>query len=236
MSLATGESFLRDRPIGLLPLEPEALRRLRLLGIRTMGGLAALPRHAVQAQFGTAGVFAWELANGHDDRPVMPAPYIERVAEVMDFGTPLVSREAILAALEPMLASALRQPLRGQRFVRAIEVTLTTERGQRWRRKQLLKEPSSDRDRLWRVLRTLVEYAGMPGAAAQLRLELAGLTHESGRQPSLFREAARRREELEETLRQLKARYGHCPVGHVVEVEPWSRVPERRMALAEFDP
>ena len=40
---------------------------------------------------------------------------------------------------------------------------------------------------------------------------------------------------LEESLRQLKARYGYCPVGRVVEMEPWSRVPERRLALIDFD-
>jgi DNA polymerase-4/protein ImuB len=43
------------------------------------------------------------------------------------------------------------------------------------------------------------------------------------------------RERLEEALRQLKARYGYCPVGRVVEMEPWNRVPERRLALIDFD-
>jgi DNA polymerase-4/protein ImuB len=45
----------------------------------------------------------------------------------------------------------------------------------------------------------------------------------------------RLREQLEDALRQLKARYGYCPVGRVVEVEPWSRIPEQRLALIDYD-
>lgn len=228
--------FLAPHPVDLLPLEPETLRRARMLSITTLGGYAALPRHAAQAQFGAMGASAWELANGRDARPVMPEPHIERITEAMEFAPPLTVREAILVALEPMLVRALRAPRARHRFVRGVGVLAVTERGRVWSRTQTLKEPTGDRDRLWRVLRTLIEFAELPGPVAELRLELSGLTREGGRQTQLFRERARRREELEETLRQLKARYGHCPVGRVVEVEPWSRVPERRMALVDFDP
>ncbi|MGH9072973.1 MAG: DNA polymerase Y family protein [Acidimicrobiales bacterium] len=43
------------------------------------------------------------------------------------------------------------------------------------------------------------------------------------------------RERLEDCLRQLEARYGYCPVGRVVVVEPWSRIPERRLAIVDLD-
>lgn len=229
-------AFLAPRSINLLPLDDEALRRMRLLGIGTLGALAALPRQAIQAQFGRSGVIAWELARGVDGRPVLPEPYVERIIEALDFGPPLVSREAVLMALQTMLTRSLRQPLVQHRVVRAVAVSAVTERDRRWNRLLTLKEPTGDRDRLWVALRTIIDYADLPGAIATLRLELSGLTGEGEKQVQLFRERARRQEELEEMLRQLKARYGHCPVGRVVEVEPWSRVPERRMALVDFDP
>jgi hypothetical protein len=31
-------------------------------------------------------------------------------------------------------------------------------------------------------------------------------------------------------------RFGHSPVAQVVGVEPWSRLPERRYALMDYDP
>ena len=39
-----------------------------------------------------------------------------------------------------------------------------------------------------------------------------------------------------EAARQLKQRYGESPLAYVVEVEPWSRIPERRFALISYDP
>jgi len=37
-------------------------------------------------------------------------------------------------------------------------------------------------------------------------------------------------------VRQLKVRFGRSPMTQVVEVEPWSRLPERRFALMDYDP
>jgi DNA polymerase-4/protein ImuB len=65
---------------------------------------------------------------------------------------------------------------------------------------------------------------------------LSGLTGQTGKQASFFAEKRRHRTQLEEALRQLKARFGQSPVYHVVEVEPWSRIPERRLALIDYDP
>ena len=65
---------------------------------------------------------------------------------------------------------------------------------------------------------------------------LSGLTGEAGRQESLVLDV-RRRENLKEALRQLKARLGiEPPIYAIREVEPWSRLPERRQALVPYVP
>jgi DNA polymerase-4/protein ImuB len=46
----------------------------------------------------------------------------------------------------------------------------------------------------------------------------------------------RRREHMDDMVRHLKVRYGHSPVARMVEVERWSRIPERRWALMDYDP
>ena len=44
-------------------------------------------------------------------------------------------------------------------------------------------------------------------------------------------------ENLKEALRQLQARLGaQPPIYQVREVEPWSRIPERRQVLVPFSP
>ncbi len=231
-------AFLAPRAVSWLPLDPEAVARLRLLGIATCGQFAALPRHAVEAQFGIAGGLAWLAARGEDATPVRPRPWEqERVVEVVEAEPPIVSREATLHALDQMLGRALRQPRAMHRFVRLVRLRAEGERGGLWERHQVLREPLGERTRLWTVVRAAIEGAELPGALTRISLELGGLTAESGRQHSLFdSERTRRREELDEMVRHLKVRFGQSPLARVVEVEPWHRLPERRRALLEYDP
>src|SRR2546428_8295837 len=56
--------FLASQPVAVLPLDPDAHRRLRLLGLRTLGRLAALPEEAILSQFGRAGRRRWRPAAG----------------------------------------------------------------------------------------------------------------------------------------------------------------------------
>ncbi len=239
LRVAPGEAaaFLAGKPGGWLPLDEARRARLRLLGIKTLGAFAALPRHAVEAQFGAPGGRAWLAARGADPTPLRPAPFAhQRVLEHVQAQPPLVSRESVLRTAELLLRRALRHPRALRRFVRTVRLRATTEDDRLWERAQTMKEPTGDRGRLWTAIRPLLEHARYPGPIAELELELGGLTAESGRQADLLIERTRRREHLDEMVRHLKLRYGQPPVARVVEVEPWSRIPERRHALLDYDP
>ncbi len=230
-------AFLAGKPAQWLPLDAGRQKRLRLLGIVSLGEFAGLPRHAVEAQFGVAGGRAWLAARGEDPTPLRPRPFArERVVEHAEAQPPLVSREAVQMTVRQLLGRALRQPRAARRFVRVVRLRAATEDGRLWERTQTMKEPTGDRDRLWASIRPLLEYAGYPGPIAELELELGGLTAESGRQGGLFAERTRGRERLDEMVRHMKLRYGQSPVARMVEVEPWSRIPERRFALLDYDP
>ena len=230
--------FLGGRPAAWLPLDGEAIERLHRFGIETIAGFAALLAHAVEAQFGTAGRNAWLAARGLDPTPLRPRPFApERVVEHAQNEPPLVSREAVTLTLEQLLIRALRHPRAQGRFIRSIRLRATTEDDRLWERTQMLREPSGDRARLWHTIRPLLEYAQYPGPIAHLELELGGLTAERARQPSLLdTERVRCREQMDEMVRHLKLRYGLSPMARVVEVESWSRIPERRWALMDYDP
>jgi DNA polymerase IV len=64
------QAFLAPQPITALPIDAEVIRRLHLLGLRTLGAVAAIPRDAMAAQFGAAGFHIHCLAQGMDDQPV----------------------------------------------------------------------------------------------------------------------------------------------------------------------
>jgi hypothetical protein len=69
-----------------------------------------------------------------------------------------------------------------------------------------------------------------------LRLELVELSEETGRQLELVRpEGDELQNRLKEGLRQVKASTGGGAVATVVEVAPWSRIPEARALFVPQD-
>ena len=235
--LGESAAFLASRSAELLPLDTEMLRRLRLFGIHTIGEYAALPRHAVQAQFGADGRRAWLAARGQDPEPVRPRPFaVARVIERAQAHPPLISHESILLGARQLLRRALRHPRAAGRFVRQVRLWATTAEDQVWEHTHTMREPANDESRLWTAVHSQFEYGDLPGPIAELELELGGLTAETGRQPGLFIDHTRRRVQLEEMVRHLRVRFGHSPMAQVVEVEPWSRLPERRYALMDYEP
>jgi DNA polymerase-4/protein ImuB len=75
----------------------------------------------------------------------------------------------------------------------------------------------------------------LPGPLEDVSLTLKELTGEAGLQGNLFQDI-RRRNQLRQAIAQLKASQGRNPIYEVKEVEPWSRIPERRRALVTYDP
>lgn len=228
-------AFLAPRSVSWLPLPPDALRRFDRLGLRTLGDLAALPASAVAARFGPAGRRAWELANGRDDDPVRPRLRAETVTETLDLPAPVVGREAFLLALRYLALRAFGRPALEGRGARRVRVRAALDGGGAWEKAVALREPASA-ERLAEALRLRLGAVELPGPVASLAMELSGLTAEAARQEALTGLHPRRPRPLAEAARQLAARYGASPLYRVVEVEPWSRIPERRHALIRYVP
>ncbi len=221
----------------LVLLEPEALQRMELLGVRSIGDLATLPFNAVQAQFGAPGAHVWRLAHGKDADPIVARPVSASVQDGLRFDDPLGSIEAVMAAIDQLLAHTFSQPALLGRSVRQVRVRALLSDGTSWERLYTFKEALSTRDAARRALKSKLDLPhGLPPAPIEeLALELLGLGGEAARQPGLFVARARQLAEIADAARQLRARYGRVPLYHAVEVEPWSRIPERRWALVTCD-
>jgi DNA polymerase-4/protein ImuB len=229
-------AFLAPQPVQALPVSVETLRRLRVLGLQTLDELRALPRSALAAQFGPEGDLAWQLASGTDCEPLRPQRRCVQLVEQLSLETPLSGRQPLLVAWEQTLSRLLRQRGFHGLAARQAELRAATERGRQWSRVVTFKEPLADFRQMWSPLRAALDEALFPGPLSELSIELRGLGPAQGHQLALPSARSTMRSRLEEGLRQLKARYGYCPVGRVVEVEPWNRIPERRLALIDFDP
>ena len=93
-----------------------------------------------------------------------------------------------------------------------------------------LRDPTADPARLRLALGS--KLAELPAPALKLRLELVELAEHTGEQLELVRaEGEVMQGRLTEGLRQVKAAVGAGGISMVVEVAPWSRIPEARALL-----
>jgi DNA polymerase-4/protein ImuB len=156
------------------------------------------------------------------------------LSERIGFLAPPVSVEALVVAGRQLL-SRLHPRLR-QRAARRLRLRAALSNGRSWERAVTFREATADREQMLFIVKSVLRATPPPGPVEELVLELSGLTQEVAKQEGLFAEKGRRRRQLVEAVRQLRARFGQSHVYQVVEVEPWSRIPERRLALIDYDP
>jgi DNA polymerase-4/protein ImuB len=228
--------YLAPLPVDELPVAFETRRRLHLFGLHTIGAVAALPLHALQAQFGPEGRMLWQMARGSDPSPLIPRPAGETALEQFEFAPPTVSLDALVHAVETLLARLLRHQAVQGRTVRQVEVRLALENGLAWERRFTFREATSDRTSLLIPIKSWLTTVTPAAPVEMVVLALGERGSERGKQLGLFSGNVRRVLQLAESVRQLRARYGASPLAHIVEVEPWSRIPERRYALLDYDP
>ena len=230
-------AFLAPLPVDHLPAGEAMLWRLRLLGIETIGEVARMPLGAFQQQFGPEGKRCWELANGIDREPLVPRVKEEAVVRRLQLPAPAVSLETILAGLERLVFAGYGDDGRRGRWVRKAVVRAALDGGGSWELPVSFREALADPRDAWFALRSAVERRPPQRPVEELEVELVGLSAESGKQGTLFDGGrAKLRRQVAEAVRQLQAQQGRSLIGKVVEVEPWSRIPERRAALVEYDP
>jgi len=225
--------FLRPFDLSLLPASLDTLRRLDLYGLRTLADLAALPIGPVQAQFGSEGKRLWALAQGVDPEPLRPRRREDSLVESLRFPAAAVSVESLVVACRRLLVR-LHWRLRG-RAARRMRLRASIWNGRSWEKDITFHEAITDWERMLFVAKSVLANTMLSGPVEELTIELSGITEERGRQTTLFAEKAGLKRQLAETARQLRARFGRPVVSKVVEVEPWSRLPERRHALIDYE-
>jgi len=229
-------AFLAKLPVEVLPVAPQVHQRLRLFGLERLGQVAALKFSALQAQFGHDGARAWELSSGRDDSTIIPKREEVRVSEEMELPAPAALAEPLVVGTRALLQRALnRREARGH-SLRRLDWRLGLENGEQVSRRFVFREPTNDPGRMLFVVRNKIERLELASAAVTVGITLSGLCSEYGHQANLWQTGPRRRKELHEAIEQLNTRVGEPQVYRIVEVQPWSRIPERQLALVAFDP
>ncbi len=232
------DRFLAPLPLTLLPLERQRSDELAALGVRRLGQLAGLPGGAVAERLGPDGRRAWSLARGGTAARVRGRRPPAELVEALEFPEAVGNELTLRRALGALVETALRRPERRDRFVRKVALAARlvgagSNGGGSWRRTLTLREPNADADRIRIALAPRL--AELPAPVVELSLELVELTEPSGHQLELIAAGAEDRTRLSEGLRQVRASTGSGSVCTVVEVAPWSRIPETRALFVPRD-
>lgn len=228
------QEFLAPLPLRLLGLDERRRQELEALGVKRVGQLAGLPGAAVAERLGPDGRSAWGQARGgrrgriHGRRPAA------EIVEVLEFPEAVGNELTLRRALATLVERALNRPERADRFVRKVALSARLVGGASWRRTLTFRVPAAETDRLRIALGPKLN--DLPAPVLALRLELTELTESTGQQLELVKpEGAELQTRLKEGLRQVKASTGGGAVASVVEVAPWSRIPEARALFVPRD-
>jgi protein ImuB len=233
---AEARRFLASMPVALLRARsglaelPEALERL---GVATLGELAELPQAALADRFGRTGLFAHELACGGDGalRPRPASEIVRESLELPEAGSGVQLERGLGLLVDRVLA---RRERRG-RTIRAVVLSaVLVEQGGTWRDQVVFREALADPVRMRLALAPRL--AMIPAPAGELRLAVERFGPPGSDQRGLLEDPAEaRRARLREAIRQTRAAAGPDAALRVLEVDPDSRVPERRAVLTPFE-
>ena len=211
--------------------EVSCVDALERLGVRTLGELAALPADAVADRFGKPGLRALRLARGADE-PLRPRGPHEDLLERLALPE-AASGQQLERAMRLLIERMCAHPGRAGRTFRRLRIEASLAAGGGWRADVVLRSASADPERLRLAL--VPKLDELPGPTASLGLRAVELGPEAGMQGALSPSPEdERRGRIAEAVRQARAAAGRDAVLRLLEVDPSSRVPERRAALSPW--
>jgi protein ImuB len=229
-------SFLASMPVALLRARPALARlpeALERLGVRTLGELALLPPAALADRFGSEGLLAHQLASGGDARlrPRIAEGLVRESLELPEAASGLQLESALGLLIDRLLA---RRERAGRTLRSVVLCAVLVEHGGTWREQVVFREALADPLRI--RLATTPRLAAIPAPAEQLQLSVERFGPPASDQRGLLEDStAARQARLREAIRQVRSVAGADGALRVLQVDPDSRLPERRMVLTPFE-
>jgi nucleotidyltransferase/DNA polymerase involved in DNA repair len=227
-------SFLAPLPISMLPIDDEVAQRLSLLGLRTIGTVAALPIDAIEAQFGAYGQILHRLVNGHDDWPLAPNTSAPRIKLTRRFDGAITSRTVLEIAIRQLVQHLTARLTSGGWAAQEIALTLRFEFGEPWIERRTLAQPTSDGALLGQALVALLARAECAAGVESLTMEAANLRPTVAAQLELFASQQGQKKQLDDTLGQLAGRH-HASFVRAALADPAAYLLEQRVRFEPMD-
>ena len=200
--------FLARLPVDLLPLNGEMREELRLLGVRSMGQFAQLPRGTVLARFGAQGGEAHQLAQGRDGQPLIPYQVHKVVEATRQFEPPLEMNGMLTQAVEQLVHTCCERLHKQGLSCQEVHLVLSFEDGNSRRAQRTLSGPTADTLVAEDLAQELVRRLSCGDRVTEARLTLGRLQPQEGKQLRLGGISQPAKLDLAQLVRPLAARFG----------------------------
>lgn len=217
LRVANAREFLAPLPSRELPLDAEQLERVDLLGLRTLGAVAAIGPRELESQLGRAGRHAVMLARGNEpDQLNAWKPPLFTSAH-RQFGEPVEDREALLFVARALCGDLADElGLRGA-GAKHLRVRLEVESGEPETRESIVRHPLSSTAELFGLVGSWIKEWRPRAPITELWIELPVLEGAGRRQLRLWAGGDGSSEEVIAALERLQERFG----ADVVEKQPF---------------
>ncbi|MBL9151690.1 MAG: DNA polymerase Y family protein [Verrucomicrobiales bacterium] len=201
-------------PLPLSCLEPAADHHgiLTLLGIDTLGDLAALPRDEVAERLGPDGADLWDQARGRSHRLLTLVRPPADFSHSVDLDHEIASLEPLMFLVERSLTTLTARLSSAYLAASAIRLELRWNDGSAGEQVIRLTDPSRDARWLCQLVETRLEKVRFNRPVEGLTIELAP-TRPTAQAGHLFEASLRDPNRFSETLSQLEALLGSDQVG-----------------------
>ena len=208
LQVTDSPAFLAPLPSRVLPLDAEQLERLDLLGLRTLGAVAALGPRELESQLGREGRHAVLLARGLESdalKPWLPPMFTSAHRQ---FGEPVEDREALLFVARALCGDLADElGLRGA-GAKQIRVRLRFESHDEESSESVVRHPLSSAAELFGLVGSWLKEWRPRAPVAELWIELPVLEGAGRRQLRLWAGGDGSSEEVVAALERLQERFG----------------------------
>jgi DNA polymerase-4 len=203
-------AFLAPLPIERMwGVGPKTAPRLRALGYRTLGDLAAAEASAIERLLGRWGIEVGRLARGEDAREVVPDGLAKSIGAEETYEEDLVGPEAIASTLLDHAGRVARRLTLARLSAHTVTVKVKYADFTLRTRRATLPEPVQDTDSIHRAAVTLLAQVPLEGRRVRLTgLSVSGMT-EGPPAPTLFPDRrVEKRRRVEEVAARIADRFG----------------------------
>jgi len=220
--------FLAPLPSHELPLDLEQLERLDLLGLRTLGAVAAIGQRELESQLGRAGRQAVLLAAGLEPEQLTAWQPPLFTSAHRQFEEPVEDREALLFVARAMCGDLAEElGLRGA-GAKQVRVRLLFESGPDEKRDSVVRHPLSSTAELFGLIGSWIKEWQPRAPIVELWIELPVLETTGQRQLRLWAGGDGTSEEVTAAIERLQERHGEALISRPRPAFVSSPIPSER--------